>query len=43
MLVEVSGAEINEKYEKGEARIVIEQGVVKLSLVNSAFNVRIIS
>ena len=27
---EVSDAEINEKYEKGEARIITEQGAVKL-------------
>lgn len=35
---EVSDAEINEKYEKGEARIITEQGAVKLSLVNQVFN-----
>ncbi len=36
--VEVSDTEINEKYEKGEARIITEQGAVKLSLVNQVFN-----
>ena len=35
---EVSDAAINEKYEKGEARIITEQGAVKLSLVNQVFN-----
>ena len=35
---EVSDTEINEKYEKGEARIITEQGAVKLSLVNQVFN-----
>ena len=29
--------EINEKYEKGEARIVTEQGAIKLPLINSVF------
>lgn len=33
----LSDNEINEKYEKGEARIVTEQGAVKLSLVKSVF------
>lgn len=36
--VEVSDAAINEKYEKGEARIITEQGAVKLSLVKQVFN-----
>lgn len=36
--LEVSDAAINEKYEKGEARIITEQGAVKLSLVNQVFN-----
>lgn len=35
--LEVSDAAINEKYEKGEARIITEQGAVKLSLVNQVF------
>lgn len=30
--------EINEKYEKGEARIVTEQGAIKLPLISSIFN-----
>lgn len=30
--------EINEKYEKGEARIVTEQGAIKLPLISSLFN-----
>lgn len=30
--------EINEKYEKGEARIVTEQGAIKLPLINSIFD-----
>lgn len=38
--VEVSDDAINEKYEKGEARIVTEQGAVKLSLVNQVFNAK---
>lgn len=38
--VEVSDAAINEKYEKGEARIITEQGAVKLSLVNQVFNAK---
>ena len=33
----MSDAAINEKYEKGEARIITEQGAVKLSLVNQVF------
>ena len=36
--VEVSDAAINEKYEKGEARIITEQGAIKLSLVKQVFN-----
>lgn len=36
--LEVSDVAINEKYEKGEARIITEQGAVKLSLVNQVFN-----
>ncbi|MHC1722934.1 MAG: DUF262 domain-containing protein [Aminipila sp.] len=36
--VELSDAAINEKYEKGEARIITEQGAVKLSLVKGVFN-----
>lgn len=36
--LEVSDTAINEKYEKGEARIITEQGAVKLSLVNQVFN-----
>lgn len=36
--VEVSDAAINEKYEKGEARIITEQGAVKLSIVNQVFD-----
>lgn len=38
MTVELSDAAINEKYEKGEARIITEQGAVKLSLVKGVFN-----
>ena len=30
--------EINEKYEKGEARIVTEQGAIKLPLISSIFD-----
>lgn len=36
--LDVSDVAINEKYEKGEARIITEQGAVKLSLVNQVFN-----
>ena len=34
---EVTDSAINEKYEKGEARIITEQGAVKLSLVKGVF------
>lgn len=34
---ELTDAAINEKYEKGEARIITEQGAVKLSLVKGVF------
>lgn len=37
MTVELSDAAINEKYEKGEARIITEQGAVKLSLVKGVY------
>ena len=36
--LEMSDVAINEKYEKGETRIITEQGAVKLSLVNQVFN-----
>ena len=36
--MEMSDDAINEKYEKGEARIITEQGAVKLSLVKGVFN-----
>lgn len=36
-IMELSDELINAKYEKGEARIVTEQGAVKLSLVKSVF------
>lgn len=38
VILEVSDVAINEKYEKGEARIITEQGAVKLSLVNQVFS-----
>lgn len=35
---ELTPEQINEKYEKGEARIVTEQGAIKLPLINSVFS-----
>ena len=36
--MKLSDDAINEKYEKGEARIITEQGAIKLSLVTGVFN-----
>lgn len=38
--MEMSDDAINEKYETGEARIITEQGAVKLSLVKGVFNAK---
>lgn len=38
--METSDDAINEKYETGEARIITEQGAVKLSLVKGVFNAK---
>lgn len=36
-LIELNDEQINQKYEKGEARIITEQGAIKLPLVNGVF------